>query len=38
MKEKEMKEIAKLIDAVLSKNKNVKRDVAKLCRKYKNDR
>ncbi len=38
MKEKEMKEIAKLIDTVLAKNKNVKREVAKLCRKYKNDR
>jgi glycine hydroxymethyltransferase len=38
MKEKEMKEIAKLIDAVLAKNKNVKREVANLCRKYKNDR
>ena len=38
MKEREMKEIAQLIDAVLAKNKNVKREVAKLCRKYKNDR
>jgi len=37
MKEKDMKEIAKLIDAVLAQDKNVKRDVAKLCRKYKND-
>jgi glycine hydroxymethyltransferase len=38
MKEKEMKEIARMIDAVLARNENVKRDVAKLCRKYKNDR
>ncbi|MCX6786463.1 MAG: serine hydroxymethyltransferase [Candidatus Kaiserbacteria bacterium] len=38
MKEKEMKEIAKLIHTVLIKNKNVKNEVAKLCRKYKNDR
>jgi len=38
MKEKEMREIAKLIDAVLIKNKNVKSDVLKHCKKYKNDR
>jgi len=38
MKEKEMREIAKLINAVLIKNKNVKNEVMKLCRKYKNDR
>ncbi len=38
MKEGEMKKIARLIDAVLSKNKNVKREVAELCRRYKNDR
>lgn len=38
MKEKEMKEIAKMIDAVLLKNKNVKSAVQKLCKKYKNDR
>jgi len=38
MKEGEMKKIARFIDAVLSKNKNVKREVAELCRRYKNDR
>lgn len=34
MKEKEMKEVARLIDAVLAKNKNVKKDVLKLCKKF----
>ena len=38
MKEKEMRKIAKFIDAVLAKNKNVKSEVLKLCKKYKNDR
>lgn len=34
MKEKEMKQIAQLIHAVLAENKNVKRDVLALCRKF----
>jgi glycine/serine hydroxymethyltransferase len=34
MKEKEMKIIARLIDAVLAENKNVKRDVLALCKKF----
>jgi glycine hydroxymethyltransferase len=34
MKEKEMKQIARLIHAVLAENKNVKRDVLALARKF----
>jgi glycine hydroxymethyltransferase len=34
MKEKEMKQIARLIHAVLAENKNVKRDVLVLCKKF----
>lgn len=34
MKEKEMKEIARLINAVLSEDKNVKPEILKLCRKF----
>jgi len=34
MKEKEMKIIARLIHAVLAENKNVKRDVLALCKKF----
>ena len=34
MKEKEMKQIARLIHAVLVENKNVKRDVLALCKKF----
>jgi glycine hydroxymethyltransferase len=37
MKEPEMKKIAELIDEVLTKNKNVKKEVLKLCKKYKNE-
>lgn len=34
MKEKEMKEIAKMIDAVLARGENLKTEVKKLCRKF----
>lgn len=34
MKEEEMKEVARLIDAVLGGNKNVKQEVRKLCRRF----
>ncbi len=34
MKEKEMREVARLIHAVLAKNKNAKTEVAKLCKKF----
>ena len=34
MKEKEMKQVARLIHAVLAENKNVKRDVLALCKKF----
>jgi glycine hydroxymethyltransferase len=37
MKESEMKKIAEFIDEVLIKNKNVKKEVLKLCKKYKNE-
>jgi glycine hydroxymethyltransferase len=34
MKEKEMKIVARLVNAVLAENKNVKRDVLTLCKKF----
>ena len=34
MKEKEMKEVARLINAVLAENKNVKKEVVALCKKF----
>jgi glycine hydroxymethyltransferase len=34
MKEKEMKQVARLIHAVLVENKNVKREVLALCKKF----
>jgi glycine hydroxymethyltransferase len=34
MKEKEMKEVARLICAVLVENKNVKKEVARLCKRF----
>jgi glycine hydroxymethyltransferase len=34
MKEKEMKQVARLIHTVLAENKNVKRDVLALCKKF----
>jgi len=34
MKEKEMKEVARLINLVFSENKNVRKDVVKLCKKF----
>lgn len=37
MKEPEMKKIAGFIDEILIKNKNVKKEVLKLCKKYKNE-
>ena len=34
MKEKEMKEVARLIGEVLAENKNVKKDVVRLCKRF----
>jgi len=34
MKEKEMKEVARLIDAVLGKNKDVRKEVKRLCARF----